>query len=102
MLGLSFLSQTDDLDSLGAFPGGHLLLGPWPHDVDSGRIELRLQMRRIVFLNHLDAGPAVLGNLIDAGTFRQVRADVGVPKAIRRSQPSHHGRCEAFLPQGLR
>ncbi len=61
--GLRFLSQTDSLDSSGAFPGKRLFLRPWPHNVDSGSIELRLQRRRIVFLNHLHACPAVLGNL---------------------------------------
>ena len=86
--GLRFLSQTDGLDSSGAFPGNRLFLRPWPHDVDSGSIELRLQMRRIVFLNHLHACPAVLGNLIDVGTFKQAQANVGVAQAIRRSRPS--------------
>jgi hypothetical protein len=45
-------------------------------------------MRRIIFLNHLDACPAVLGNLIDVGTFKQAQANVGVAQAIRRSRPT--------------
>ncbi len=45
-------------------------------------------MRRIVFLNHLHACPAVLGNLIDVGTFKQAQANVGVAQAVRRSRPS--------------
>ena len=42
-------------------------------------------MRGIVFLNHLDAGAAILGNLVDVGTFHQTQADVGVPEAISRA-----------------
>jgi hypothetical protein len=45
-------------------------------------------MRCIVFLNHLDACPAVLGNLIDVGTFKQAQANVRVAQAIRGSGPS--------------
>src|SRR5271165_1812071 len=85
--GLRFISQTDDLDSCRPFLGSCLFLRPWPHDVDRGCIELRLQMRRIVFLNHLHACPAVLGNLIDVGTFKKAQTYVGMAKAIRRSRP---------------
>ena len=42
----------------------------------------------IVFLNHLDAGPAVLGKLIDVGTFKQARTDIVLAQAIGRSRPS--------------
>ena len=45
-------------------------------------------MRRIVFLNHLHACPAVLGDLIDVGTFEQAQANVGVAQAIGRSRPA--------------
>jgi len=41
-------------------------------------------MRRIVLLDHLDAGPAVLGDLIDVRPLQQPQAYVGVPQAIRR------------------
>ena len=45
-------------------------------------------MGRVVFLNHLHACPAVLGNLIDVGTFEQAQANVGVAQAIGRSRPT--------------
>jgi hypothetical protein len=39
-------------------------------------------MRRVVLLDHLDAGAAVLGNLIDVRAFHQAHADVGVSQAL--------------------
>ena len=86
----------------GPFLGIRLFLRPWPHDVDSGSIELRLQMCRIVFLNHLYACPAVLRNLINVGTFEQAQANVGVAQAVRRSRPSVTVCAYTFLPQGSR
>ena len=44
-----------------------------PHDVHTSGIELCLQLRRIIFFNHLDVWPAVPGNLIDGGTFQQAQ-----------------------------
>ena len=85
---LGFLSQADGLHSGRAFLGNCLFLRTWPHDVDSGGIELCLQMRRIILLNHLHACPAVLGDLINVGTFKQAQANVGVAQAIRRSRPT--------------
>jgi hypothetical protein len=37
----------------------------WPTHIDSRSIEPVLDMRSIELLNHLDAGPAVLRNLVD-------------------------------------
>ena len=41
-------------------------------------------MRGVVFFDHLNAGAAVLGNLIYVGTFQKPKTDVGVSKAIGR------------------
>jgi hypothetical protein len=56
--------------------------GPLLADVDGGGIECVLEMRRVEFLDHLDAGAAVLRNLIDVGAFHEAHADVGVAKAV--------------------
>lgn len=40
-------------------------------------------MRGIEVLDHLDAGPAILGDLVDVGTFHKSEADVGMPQAIK-------------------
>ena len=42
-------------------------------------------MRCVVFLDHLDAGAAVFGDLIDVRAFQQPEADVGVAKTVCRS-----------------
>ena len=42
-------------------------------------------VRGVVFLDHLDAGPAVFGDLIDVGPFHQAHTDVGVPQAVGRA-----------------
>jgi len=64
-----------------------LFLRTWPHDVDCGGIELRLQMGRIILLNHLHTCSTVLGDLIDVGTFKQAQANVGMAQAIGGSRP---------------
>ncbi len=51
----------------------------------------------IVFLNHLHARPAVLGNLIDVGTFQQAQADICVAQAIGRSRPTVAVGAELFF-----
>ena len=40
-------------------------------------------MRRVVFLDHFDAGAAVLGDLVDVGTLHQTQADVCMPQTVR-------------------
>lgn len=37
-----------------------------------------------MFFDHLDAGAAILGNLVDVCSFHQAEANVRVPKAVRR------------------
>jgi hypothetical protein len=51
-------------------------------NVDGGRIERVLDVRRVEFLDHLDAGAAVLGDLVDVGAFHETHADIGVAKAV--------------------
>jgi hypothetical protein len=42
-------------------------------------------VRRVEGFDHLHAGAAILGDLINVGSFHQPHADVGVPEAIGRS-----------------
>jgi hypothetical protein len=72
-----------------------VLLGP--HDVDRGGVKPGLDVRRVVFLDHLDAGAAVLGDLVDVGTLHQAQADVGVPQAVGRAGAAFAVEAEAFL-----
>ena len=72
-------------------------LRPWAHDVDSGG-----QMRRIILLNQLDACRAVFGYPIDVGTFKQAQANLACGVGCTPFAVFRQGRCEAFLPQGLR
>ena len=39
-------------------------------------------MRRVVFFDHLDAGTAVLSNLVDVGTLHKAQADVRMPQTV--------------------
>ncbi len=58
-----------------------LLFWLWPHDVDGGGIEVGLDVRRVIFFDHLDAGAAVFGDLVDVGTFHQAQTYICVPEA---------------------
>ncbi len=57
-------------------------LGPRLSDIDRRCVDIVLQMPPIIFLDHLDAGAAVLGDLIDVGAFEQPQADVCVSQAV--------------------
>ena len=50
--------------------------------VDRDRIQIVLQMHRIVLLDHLHTRPAVLGNLVTIRAFQQPERDVSVPQGI--------------------
>ena len=39
-------------------------------------------MPPVIFLDHLDTGTAVLGDLINISTFEQAKADIGMPQAV--------------------
>src|ERR1039458_1369442 len=81
-----------------------------PPYVDRGGFETVLEVGRVVFLDHLYAGAAVLRNLIDVRAFHQTQADVGVPQAVRRAGLSLAVLLQIFLvkdrveelPVGLR
>jgi hypothetical protein len=74
-----------------------LFLWPYTHDIDRGRIELGLQVCSIIFLDHFDAGPAVLGDLVDVRAFQEAQADVGVPEAVSCTGMSLPVLLETFL-----
>ena len=42
-----------------------------PHDIDRGSVKPRVNGRCVILFNHLHAGAAVLGDLIDVGTFHE-------------------------------
>src|SRR5258708_36409105 len=87
-----------------------LLFGFRTPYVDRGGVEAVLEVGGVVFLDHLDAGAAVLRDLINVRAFHETKADVGVPQAIGRAGLSFTVFLEAFfvqdcveeLPVGLR
>ncbi len=52
-------------------------------DIDGGSIKRVLQVRRIKLLDHLDAGAAIFGDLLDIGAFHEAQTNVGVTQAVR-------------------
>src|ERR1035437_7171919 len=80
--------------------GGRLVL-PWllPPDVDRGGVETVLEVGGVVFLDHLNAGAAVLRDLINVRAFHETQADVGVPQAVGRAGLSFTVFLEAFFVQ---
>lgn len=54
-----------------------------PPDVDRTRVDHVLQMGSVVLLDHLNAGAAVLGKLIDVRAIEKPEADIGMPQAVR-------------------
>ena len=63
-------------------------VGPQSPRIDRSCIEAGLDVRRIEILDHLDACPAVLGNLVDVRAFNEPQADVSVSKSGRHSEVS--------------
>jgi len=59
-----------------------------PHDVDGGGIQRVLDVGGIMLLDHLDAGPAVLCDLIDIRPLHQAQTYISVPQAIGRARPA--------------
>ncbi len=53
-----------------------------PYDLIAAASRLVLDVRGVVFLDHLNAGAAVLGDLVDVRTFHQAQADIGVAEAV--------------------
>jgi hypothetical protein len=76
---------------------GLFLFQPRSHFVDFCGVKIRLDVRRVIFLDHLDAGAAIFCNLLDLGTLHQAQTNIGVPQAVGRSRPSFATGSEAFL-----
>lgn len=74
------MPTTNVQDGLGF--SGHDLLHLFLH-VDGLGIQRVLEMHGVVLLDHLYACPAVLGDLVDVGTFHQAEADIGMAETIR-------------------
>jgi len=53
-------------------------------NIYGGSIDRVLQVRGVEFLDHLDGGAAVLGDLVDVGAFHQPQADIGMPQRMGR------------------
>ena len=56
-----------------------------PNDIDGGGVKRVLDVRGVELLDHLHAGAAVLGNLIDIRPLREPHADVNVAQAVGRA-----------------
>ena len=69
------------------------------HHIDRGGIKVGLDVRRVIFLDHLDAGAAVLGDLVDVGALHQAQADVGMAQAVGRPGPAVAVNPEIFFLQ---
>lgn len=54
----------------------------WPPHIDDRGVDHILDVRGIEFLDHLHAGAAVLGDLVDVGAFHQPHADIGLTEAF--------------------
>ena len=55
-------------------------------DIDRRGVERVLDMRRIVLLDHFNAGAAVFGDLVDVGSFHEPHANVGMAQAVGRAR----------------
>ena len=77
-----------------------LRLGLTP-DVHGGGADARRNVRGIILLDHLDAGPAVLGDLIDVRTFHEPEADVGMTETVGRPAMALTVELQAFLFQNI-
>jgi len=49
---------------------------------------LCFDVRGVVILDHLDAGSAIFGDLINVGPFHQSQADVSMAQAVGRAPAS--------------
>ncbi len=59
-----------------------------PHDVDRSCVERSLDVRSVVFLDHLDTRAAVLSDLVDVGALHQPQTDVCMPHTVGRTGSS--------------
>src|SRR5215471_9906658 len=56
-------------------------------------------MRGVIFLDHLDAGAAVLGDLVDIRTLHQSQADVRMTQTVRCARTAFTIKAQMFLIQ---
>jgi len=54
---------------------------------------------RCLFLDHLDPGPTVFGDLVDVGAFHQPQTDVCMPQTVRGTRSPVAVEAETFLIQ---
>lgn len=66
------------------FSGG-FSFGLRTHDIDRAGVYAVLDVARIEVLDHLDAGPAVVGDLIDVRAFHQTHGNISVAQAVSRA-----------------
>ena len=66
------------------FSDGFLWSGSSLAHINGGGVQRILDMRGVVILDHLDAGAAVFGDLVDVRPLHQAEADVGVAEAVSR------------------
>ena len=57
-------------------------LRPRSANIDCRSVDVVLQMPPVIFLDHLDTGAAVLGNLINIRAFEQSKTDIGMPQTV--------------------
>ena len=72
-------------------------------NVDRGGVKIRLDVCHVIFLNHLDAGPAVFGDLVSRAICCALSVSLyctcalHVLDAQRRSALQHMGPCSASV-----
>jgi hypothetical protein len=72
---------------------------PRAHNIDRRGVERVLDVSRVEFLDHLDAGAAVLGDLIDVGPFHEPHANVRMSQAISRAPVTVAVKLELCPPE---
>ena len=66
-------------------------------DVDRRSVKPVLDVRGVMLLDHLHAGTAVLGDLVDVCALHQPKADVSVAKAVGRAAVAFSVEFQPFL-----
>ena len=57
-------------------------------DIDRRGIQRVFKMSGVELLDHIHASPAVFGDLVNIGSFHEPKADIGMTKAVSRSDIS--------------
>lgn len=74
-----------------------LFLPSRTHDIDRSSVERSLDVRGVVFLDHLDTGGAVLGDLVDVCTLHQPQADVSMAQTVCGTWSAFAVKAQVFL-----